>query len=195
MTEDLQQLLEKIQRDGIDKAQTEANAILEKAKKDSAALIDSARAEAEKFKSDAQQEAKAYSARAEESISQSARDVLLHVEQSITELLSTLLQKDVNTALNSEEVVTALVQEAVKAYISGEGNIEVAAVEQMVGALRAKLAKEALEGVTVVTDKTTGAGFSIKLADGRIEHDFTGAAVTAALSNQLRPGLAALLKS
>ena len=195
MTEDLQQLLEKIKRDGIDKAQTEADAISEKAKKDSAALIESAKDEAEKLKSDAKQEAEAYSARAEESISQSARDVLLHVEQSVTELLSTLLQKDVDASLNSEEVVSELVQEAVKAYISGGESIEVAAVDRMTGALRAKLAQNAVEGVTVVTDKTTGAGFSIKLAEGRIEHDFTGAAVTAALSRQLRPGLAALLKS
>jgi V/A-type H+-transporting ATPase subunit E len=195
MTEDLQQLLEKIQRDGVDKAQTEADAILKKAKTDSAALINSAQAEADKLKSDAQQEAEAYAARAKESVTQSARDVLLQVEQSVTELLTILLQKDVNTALNSEEVVAALVEDAVKTYISGGESIEVAAVDKMATALRAKLAKEAVEGVTVVTDQTTGSGFRIKLADGRIEHDFTGAAVTAALSRQLRPGLAALLKS
>jgi len=194
MTEDLQQLLEKIQRDGVDKARQEADAILASARQDAAALMASAKAEAEKFRSDAQRDAEAYSARAEETIRQSARDVLLHVEHSVTAMLSKLLQKDINTALNSEELVAALVQEAVKAYLSGSEKIEVAAAEQMVHALRAGLAQEAAEGVTVVTDQTAGSGFRIKLAGGRIEHDFTGAAVTTALARQLRPGLAALLK-
>jgi len=195
MTEDLQQLLEKIQRDGVDKANSEADAILAKAKKESAALISSAKSEAEKFASDARQEAEKYAARAEESIRQSARNILLDVEQSVTELITKLLLKDVNTTLNREEIVASLVQEAVKTYISGEDFIEVDAIGKMTDAIRAKLAQDAVEGVTVVTDETTGSGFTIKIAEGRIEHDFTGAAVTTALSRQLRPGLAALLKS
>ncbi|MDA3924789.1 MAG: hypothetical protein PF904_08845 [Kiritimatiellae bacterium] len=195
MTEDLQQLLEKIQHDGVDKAQSESSAIIEKAKSEAASLIAAAKAEAEKIKSDAQTEADAYATRAGETISQSARDVLLHVEKSVTTLLESLLLKDVNTALSNEEIVATLIQEAVKTYLTAEESIEVSVVEQMVESLRAKLASLAAEGVTVVTDKTTGTGFSIKLAGGRVEHDFSGAAVTDALSKQLRPGLAALLKS
>jgi len=195
MTEDLQQLLEKIQHDGVDKAQSEFSNIIEKAKSESASLIASAEAEAEKIKSNAQTEAEAYATRAGETISQSARDVLLHVEKSVTALLESLLLKDVNTALSSEETVAALIQEAVKTYLTGEDSIEVSVVEQMVESLRAKLASMAAEGVTIVTNNTTDTGFSVKLADGRIEHDFTGPAVTDALSKQLRPGLAALLKS
>ena len=195
MTEDLQQLLEKIQRDGVDKAQAEASSILENATKEAASLIATAKAEADKIKSDAKAEADAYATRAGETISQSARDVLLHVEKSVTALMEELLQKDVNTALNCEETTAALVQEAVKTYMSGEESIEIAAAEKMVEALRAKLAATAAEGVSVVTDKTTGSGFRVKLADGRIEHDFTGTAVADALAKQLRPGLAALLKS
>ena len=195
MTEDLQQLLEKIQRDGVDKARSEADSILEKAKSEAKALVAAAKAEAEKIRSDAKEEAEAYATRAEETISQSARDVLLHVEKSLTSLLENLLLKDVNSALSSEETAARLVEEAVKTYLQGESRVEVAVADQMVDALRSRLAALAGEGVTVVTDSTTGAGFRVKLADGRIEHDFTGTAVADALSRQLRPGLAALLKS
>ena len=195
MSEDLQQLLEKIQHDGVDKAQSEFSTIIEKAKSESASLVASAKAKAEKIKSDAQTEADAYATRAGETISQSARDVLLYVEKSVTTLLESLLLKDVNKALSSEKIVTTLVQQAIKTYLTGEDSIEVSVVEQMVESLRAKLTSMATEGVTIVTNNTTGTGFSVKLADGRIEHDFTGPAVTDALSKQLRPGLAALLKS
>lgn len=194
MTEDLQQLLEKIQRDGVDKARAEASSILENATNEAASLIASAKAEADKIKTDANVEAEAYATRAGETISQSARDVLLYVEKSVTALMEELLQKDVNTALNSEEITAALVQEAVKTYMSGKESIEIAAAEKMVEALRAKLAVAASEGVNIVIDKTTGSGFRVKLADGRIEHDFTGKAVADAIAKQLRPELAALLK-
>ena len=84
--------------------------------------------------------------------------------------------------------------EAVKTYLNGKEEISIAAGQKLADALRADLAAKAQAGVTIVTDENTGAGFSVRLAGGRIEHAFTGAAVADALSKQLRPRLAALLK-
>jgi hypothetical protein len=100
----------------------------------------------------------------------------------------------VNAALSSAELTAELAAEAVRAYIGEKGGVEVAAAAKLADALRAKLAAEAASGVTVVTDDTTGAGFRLRLANGRVEHAFTGAAVADALAKQLRPRLAALMK-
>ncbi len=43
-------------------------------------------------------------------------------------------------------------------------------------------------------DETLGTGFTIKLEGGRVEHDFTGATVSAELAKRLRPDLAALMQ-
>ncbi len=195
MTQDLQQLLEKIQRDGVDKAKTEADKILEAAHAQAKALTASARAEATKITSDARVEAEAFEHRAEETVRQSARDTLLNVEKAVTALFVNLLLKDVNTALNSTELVSGLAVEAVRAYLSGKSPVEIAAAAPLADALRVKLAAEAANGVTVVTDDTTGAGFRVRLANGRVEHAFTGAAVAEALAKNLRPRLAALMKA
>lgn len=195
MTQDLQQLLEKIQRDGVDKAKTDSDKIVEDARAQARSLIESARAEATKIKTAARVEAEAFEHRAEETVRQSARDTLLNVEKAVTALLTTLLLKEVNTALNSTELVSGLVVEAVRTYLAGKGTIEVAAAAKLADALRAKLAGEAASGVTVVTDDTIGTGFRVRLANGRIEHAFTGAAIADSLAKQLRPRLAALLKS
>jgi V/A-type H+/Na+-transporting ATPase subunit E len=195
MTEDLQQLLEKIQRDGVDKAQTEADAIVQKARQEAESIVAAAREQAEKSRSEAQSEADAFARRAEESIRQAARDVLLHVEKSVTTLFETLLRKQVDQALDSAEIATTLVQAAVKAYLEGNGGIELAASEKMLDTLRAAVSAMAAEGIAVELDRSVGSGFRVKLADGRIEHDFTGAAVAETLARQLRPGLAAMLKS
>jgi V/A-type H+-transporting ATPase subunit E len=194
MTQDLQQLLDKIQREGVDNAKSEADKILQTATAQADALITSAKAEATRIIAGARQEAEAFERRAEETIRQSARDTVLTVERSVTALLTNLLARDVNTALNSTELAAGLAAEAVRSYLSGKGDIEVTAAATLADALRATLAAEAVAGVTVVTDDATGAGFTVRLANGRIEHAFTGTAVAETLARQLRPRLAALMK-
>ena len=88
-------------------------------------------------------------------------------------------------------MIEKLVTEAVTAYIKG-GTAQVVAAPDTAKALKAKLAAQ--KEVTVVTDAQMGTGFRVKLAGGRVEHDFTGAAVTDALAALLRPQLAQLLK-
>lgn len=194
MTQDLQQLLEKIQRDGVDKAQAEADTLLAAARNQAKATVEAAREEAAKVKAEARQEAEAFERRAEETIRQSARDTVMNVEKAVTALFTGLLLKEVNAALGDADLVAKLAAEAVRAYIGGKGGIEVAAVARLAEVLRAKLSAEAADGVTVVTDETTGAGFRVRLANGRIEHTFTGAAVAETLAKQLRPRLATLMK-
>ena len=194
MTQDLQQLLEKIQRDGADKAKVEADRLLEQARAQAKATAEAARSEASRIKADARQEAESFERRAEETIRQAARDTVLNVEKAITGLFANLLLKEVTAALDSTEVVACLAADAVHAYLDGKTEVEVTAASKLADVLRAKLAAEAAAGLTVVTDETTGAGFRIRLAGGRIEHTFTGAAVADSLARQLRPVLAALMK-
>ena len=194
MTQDLQHLLDKIQRDGVDKAQAEADKLLAAARAQAKATVDAAREEAAKVKAEARQEAEAFERRAEETIRQSARDTVMNVEKAVTALFLGLLLKEVNAAMADTDLVAKLTVEAVRAYLGGKCGIEVAAVARLTDVLRAKLAAAAAEGVTVVTDETTGAGFRVRLADGRIEHTFTGAAVAETLAKQLRPRLAILMK-
>jgi V/A-type H+-transporting ATPase subunit E len=195
MTQDLQQLLEKIQRDGVDKAQAEADKLLAEARAQAKAILDAAHAEATKVKAAARQEAEAFERRAEETMRQAARDTVLSVEKAVTRLLERLLLQDVNAVLGEEgSLVGDLAAEAVRAYLVGKEGLEVAASAKLADALRARLAAEAARGVTVVTDETTGAGFRIRLDNGRVEHAFTGASVADTLARNLRPRLAALMK-
>ena len=147
---------------------------------------DAAAAEA-KGKADAE----AYAARARETISQAARDTVLKVKEDVTKLLTQLLAQDVSAALATEAVPLAAA--AVKELVTGSG-AEVAASAKLVDALRAQLAAQAQNGVKVVADEMTGAGFTVKLDNGRVEHDFTDAAISEALAQRLRADLAALLK-
>ena len=191
MAEELQQLLEKIQRDGVDKANAEAAAIVAKAKAEAEAIVKKAQEDAAAAEAKGKADAEAYAARARETISQAARDTVLKVREDVTKLLTKLLAQDVSAALATEAVPLAAA--AVKELVTGSG-AEVAASAKLVDALRAQLAAQAQNGVKVVADEMTGAGFTVKLDNGRVEHDFTDAAISDALAQRLRSDLAALLK-
>ena len=191
MAEELQQLLEKIQRDGVDKANAEAAAIVAKAKAEAEAIVKKAQEDAAAAEAKGKADAEAYAARARETISQAARDTVLKVKEDVTKLLTQLLAQDVSAALATEAVPLAAA--AVKELVTGSG-AEVAASAKFVDALRAQLAAQAQNGVKVVADEMTGAGFTVKLDNGRVEHDFTDAAISEALAQRLRADLAKLLK-
>ncbi len=186
--EDLQSLLEKINRDGVEKAETEAKKILADAKAKASALVADARAAAAKAKADAQKAAADYAERAAETIRQSARDTVLQVEASLTALLERLLVKDVEKALSDEETVKAVVAEAIKGVT---GAAEVAAPARLVPALKAQLAAQG--AITVVTDDALGSGVSVKTDGGRVESAFTADVIAAELARRLRPDLAKLV--
>ena len=191
MAEELQQLLEKIQRDGVDKANAEAAAIVAKAKSEAEALVKKAQEDAAAAEAKGKADAEAYAARARETISQAARDTVLKVKDDVTKLLTQLLAQNVSAALATEAVPLAAA--AVKELVTGSG-AEVATSAKLVDALRAQLAAQAQNGVKVVADEMTGAGFTVKLDNGRVEHDFTDATISEALAQRLRADLANLLK-
>ena len=191
MAEELQQLLEKIQHDGVEKANAEAAAIISKAKAEAEAGEKAAAEEAAAATAKAEAEAKASAERAEKTIQQAARDTIREVKNALDALFENLLAKNVNAALSTPGEAAKIALDAIRSLNADDA--EVAANEKLAAALKAQLAADAASGVNVVLDPTVGAGFSIRLDGGRVEYDFSEAAISAAIAKRLRPALAALL--
>lgn len=189
--ENLDALLNKIRSEGVDAAKAEADALLASARQEAEAIVAKAKAEAAAAEAKAKDEAARLAQGAEATIRQAARDVLLKLEQDITKLLEKTLGGAVNEALKPGALVEKLVADAVTTYIK-DGEVAVAAAPELVPALKQVLSKQG--NVTVETDAQAGTGFRVRLAGGRVEHDFSGDSVTAALAALLRPQLAQLLK-
>ena len=187
--EDLQSLLEKINRDGVEKAEAEAKKIVDAAQTKADEIVKSARAAADQAKAAAEKDAEAYAARAAETVRQAARDVVLGVKDALTALLEQLLAKDVDKALADEKTAAGLAATAI-GEMTGPG--EITCGTKLAAALKAQLAGKGSFAVTA--DDAVGNGFTVKLDGGRIEHTFTTEAITDELAKRLRPDLAALLK-
>ena len=186
--EDLQGLLEKINRDGVEKADAEAKKIIADAQAKADAIVKEALAASDKAKAESEKASAAYAERAAETIRQTARDVIIGVKDSVTALLENLLAKDVYRALGDEKTVICIVAEAIK-DLTGPGEIRCNA--KLATTLKSQIAN--LKSFSVVTDAAIGTGFTVKTDGGRVEHDFTGEAITAELAKRLRPDLAKLL--
>lgn len=190
MAEELQSLIEKINRDGVEKANAEAERIIAAANATAAATRKEAEEKAKDIMAEASLKAVEDAKRAEKAITQAARDAALKVKDAIASLLEGLLLKDVEAALADPATVAALAGDAVKELV-GDG--EISAGPKLVDALKAQLAAKPEFKVTL--DDTLGSGFTVKLDGGRVEYDFTGATVAAELAKRLRPDIAKLLTS
>lgn len=200
MAEELQQLLEKIQRDGVNKAQTEADALLAAARAEAETIVKKARSEAHALQESAQADAAAFEKRAEETIAHVARDTILQVEQAVTALFERLLLQNIDAALASQrEAVARLALAAIERYTADAPSAEatLAGQAELTAILRAQLADKAGSdsGLQIVTDQGSGSGFTVKLDNGRVEHAFTSRAVAQELAQRLRPGLAKLMRT
>ena len=187
--EDLQGLLEKINRDGIEKADAEAKKIIADAQAKADAIVKEALAAAEKSKADADRESAASAERAAETIRQCARDVVIGVKDAVTALLETLLAKNVDRALADERTSTQIVIEAIK-DLTGPGELTCGA--KLAAALKSQVS--GLRSFTLTADDTLGTGFTVKLDGGRVEHDFTAEVIATELAKRLRPDLAKLVQ-
>lgn len=189
MAEDLQGLLEKINRDGIEKAEAEASRIVLEAEKQAAGIVAAAEAEAAKTREEAEKAAAAYETGAKERVAQAARDIVNETGAAVGKLLEKILAEDVEKALGDESTAVALVAQAVK-EIAGEA--EISAGERIAAALKAQLASRSEIKVSIAN--APKAGFTITTDGGRVEHSFTTEAIAGELARRLRPDLAALLK-
>lgn len=191
MSEDLQSLLEKINREGVQKAQAQADGIVAAAKAKAEAIVKEAEAAAAAAKAEAEKASAAYADRAKVTIGQAARDIVSSVKESVDALFNGLLAENVDKALSDPSTVQKLVANAVVEFAS-KGDVEVAASSKLAAALKAALASKA--NFKVVTDEALENGFSVKVDGGRVEHSFTGEVIAGELAKRLRPDLAALVK-
>jgi V/A-type H+-transporting ATPase subunit E len=189
MSEDIQSLLEKINREGVEKAEAEAKKIIDAAKAEAAEITAAAKAEAAKTKAEAERDSALYAERAAETIRQAARDTVISVQDTVSAMLTNLLVQNVEKTLADEKTVSTLVLDAIKEL---SGGIEISAPEKIAAALKAQLASN--PQITVTADETCDAGFSVKLDGGRIEHGFTAEVIADELAKRLRPDLAKLVR-
>ena len=85
MSEELQGLLNKIQAEGLEKADNERARLVAEAKAQADAIIADAKAQADKIRKDAEADAEASQKKADAAVRQAARDVIISLKDDLQE--------------------------------------------------------------------------------------------------------------
>jgi len=194
----LQELISKIKKDGIEGAEQEAACIRSAAEENAKQII----ADAQKQAADIVETAKIEAERAEKSgiaaIEKAWKNLILSIKGEIEALLGKVILKETEKAYDSA-ILKAVIPQIVKGWAAGKGAVNVILDEKELSALKdwanGALSAELSAGVELKPGKGTGAGFRIGEKDGSAYYDFSAAAVAEALSEYLNPILAETLKN
>lgn len=198
MSEHIQPLLERIQSEGLAKAESERESILEEARAEADRLVETAKRDADTIRTQAEQDAESTRKRGEATLEQAARDLQLRLRTEISRQLRLAAETAAASSLSSAERVAGLIKDLVAARAEG-ASITVQTNEKLGANLKpllpALLRDAGAEGGEVVMNPKTGAGFHLTFSDSPEGVDVTAGAVADWLSAMLRPELTALLQA
>lgn len=199
MAEELQSLLDKIQKDGVQKAEAEAGKIIDEAKKKAEQIVAEAQEQAQKATEQAQKDARSFEQRANKSLEQAARDVVLSVERAVQESMQKIVNEDVSEAMSTDtlqKLIVAAVGEYCKSGSASDIGLLVSEADKkkLMSFLTSNFAAKIKNGMTIEADDSIISGFKVSLKDKNIQHDFTGTAVSEAICQLVRPRLAEIMR-
>ena len=199
MSEDLQSLLDRIQKDGVDKAETRAAEIIAAAESKAKNIVSEAQAEAKRLVEKADQDSTSFAERGKKSIEQAGRDVVLTVENAVTEAFERILAAKVKDSLTGD-VLKEMLGRIVEAYCTKDGSehIQVLVNPADEAALKefmlSTFAESMNKGLVIKGDSDVISGLKVSLVNADVHHDFSADAITEALCHLLRPQLTAIMK-
>ena len=195
MAEDLQYLIDRIQKEAGEKAEAQSASIIAAAKAKAEEIIKNANAEAAAALEKADKDAAVYAERSVRSLEQAARDVLISVGKRFETMVSEILALQVEKTL-SEDVLKSMLLSLVKDYSS---DVSVVFSETDKAKLQSfvmgEFQKALNAGVNIESDKSIKYGFRIKLDGGKVSHEFTAQTISAAMAALVRPQIAEIISN
>jgi len=189
MAEELKHLIEQIQKEGVEKANEEAAAIISQAKEKAAKIVAEAEKKAYETLKQAETKSAAFAERSVKTLEQAARDLLITVGQGCEKIIAEILGKEVDTSLSGE-----LLQKMIAGVVDpGQSGIKLSVSDAdaaKMTAFCADLAKQSGKEIELTSDSEILSGFKVGFKDSNVYLDYTGEAVAGALASFLRPELA-----
>ncbi len=195
MAEQLNEFLEKIQKEAVGKAAEQAEQKLAQAKAEADKIVSDARAEAERIIAEAEAKAKQFAENGEKTLRFASRDVLTYTRQELENLLRKVFAEKAAEILKLEDIKPIILKLA--ANCEGDVVIEVpegSDVEKLQNYFMSELAGKAKGGVKVCPVKGLKAGASVVSVNGDLKIELSDETLVELLSSQLSPKLAAVLR-
>ena len=199
MAEELQSLLEKIQNDGIQKAEAERDAIIAAAQAKADEIIKNAEEKAKALREVAEADVALTSQRAENSIRQAARDIVLKLKAELEERLRRTISASAKAAM-TPEFMAELIRELAKEFAQDpDAKITILSSERDAEALAAAVKDTLGESFRTVPqvfgDTAVKGGMQISFNNDEVFFDFSTEAITGLVGGYAGEKLARILEN
>lgn len=195
----LQELIDKIKKDGVATAEAEAAKKIADAEKKAESIVSDAQAKAAEIIKNAKAETERMEKASEEAIVQAGRNLLLSFKDSLVGELNGLIQAETAKA-ETKDVLAKLIPETVKAWSKNSDASELSVLlsekdlASLEAALTGELKTEISKGLEIKPDKTLSAGFRIGVKNGAAYYDYSAESLAEMFGAYLNPKVAALMK-
>lgn len=198
MTDQLQDLLQRVYEEGVAKAKAEADKILSAAKAAADETVSQAKTEAEQIISEAQKKAAELAKNSDSDLKMAAQHTISSVKQRLTEVvLQKVLDEPIKASFSDPAFLRQIITAALEAWKSSGGSIAISQSMQgkldegFIGSLGAALK----DGLKVEFSPSMKNGFSLSPADGSYKLSFTDEDFANLFKSYLRPRTAQTLFS
>jgi vacuolar-type H+-ATPase subunit E/Vma4 len=198
MPEEIKGLIEKIQKEGIQKASEDGRRIVEEAKGISAKMLEKAKKEADSIIQNAKKEAERFKESADAELKQAGRDFLILLRAQINALLKKIIVQKTSEALTTQEMAK-IINTLVREYSQQQkfDKIEIVISKSDLAKMKedflGKLSEEAAKGLTLKASDDISAGFTISFDSGKSHFDFSDQSLAGYISVYLNKELASIL--
>lgn len=195
----LQELIDKIKKDGVSSAEAAAAQITADAEKKAASIVEEAQKKSDDMIKNARAEIARLEKASEDAVTQACRNMLITFRDSLIAELDSLIQSETAKAYSSDLMKT-LIPETVKAWSKNADASELSVIlsekdlKSLENELKAALKAEIAKGLEIKPDSTLSAGFRIGVNNGAAFYDYSAESVADLFSAYLNPRVAAIMK-
>ncbi len=200
MPETLDHLIDRIRKEGVEKAEKEGAQQVAEAEKKAAEIVDEAEKKAAEIVERAKTKAQQLDERGRISLAQAARDTLLSVSKAIDNVFEELARRSLGETLD-RDMLHSLITEVIKQYFSDpEKQRDIAVllsgkdVKNIEKQLMAEFGEAVKKGLTIGSDEDLTGGFRVVFKDDHIFHDLSEETMAKMLCVFLRPQLAEITR-
>lgn len=195
----LQELIDKIKKDGVSSAEAAAAQITADAEKKAASIVEEAQKKSDDMIKNARAEIARLEKASEDAVTQACRNMLITFRDSLIAELDSLIQSEAAKAYSSDLMKT-LIPETVKAWSKNADASELSVIlsekdlKSLENELKAALKAEIAKGLEIKPDSAISAGFRIGVNNGAAFYDYSAESVADLFSAYLNPRVAAIMK-
>ncbi|OGW75581.1 MAG: hypothetical protein A2Z72_01540 [Omnitrophica bacterium RBG_13_46_9] len=198
MAEELKALIEKIQADGVKKAEEKAKKIEEEAFAKAKEILEKAEEKAKDLIERSESKIAKMEASSRDSLRQAGRDLILSLRKEIQAMLERLIASHVRKALSTDEV-SKIIHSIVKECTQKEKKDIIISLrkedaKRLEEGLLNELREEVKKGITLVPAEEIRGGFTISFDSGKSHYDFTDEALADYIALYIKPRLADIIK-